>query len=89
VSQVSDQPAWMSDRPLIVQVWGMVDRNGNFREPEVILTPDIDVKRDLRDFPMKAIRKMRWHPGEVDGNPCETSFLTVLVGRSSEMILRR
>lgn len=89
IPQLSDQPVWMSDKALIVQVSGVIDRNGNFREPEVILPPGIDVKRDLRDFPMKAIRKMRWRPGQVDGNPDETMFTMVLVGKSPQMILRR
>jgi hypothetical protein len=56
-----------------VQIIGVIDRGGKYRELEVVLRLNIPNERELRAL-MNDLRKRRWRPPEIDRSPCEFIF---------------
>ncbi|MGB6974836.1 MAG: hypothetical protein WBD67_09160 [Terracidiphilus sp.] len=83
---LTDHPVWIPSRNIMIYVWGAIDRSGEFREPEVIVPPGVDLKRDLRNFPMKDFRNEHFRPIEVDGSPREFLMVDGVDGRPPVVI---
>jgi len=66
-ARLSDMPYWSPTHYSSVVVWGNVDRSGRYRELEFLDPPPESAK----GYPIGEIRKVKWRPAELEGNPCE------------------
>ena len=63
------KPGQDRNRPGLV-IWGVLDRNGKFREVELIFALRNEDKEDAASL-MSSMRKSHHRPPEIDGSPCE------------------
>jgi hypothetical protein len=66
-ARLSEIPYWSQTLYSAVVVWGNVDRSGRYREVEFLSPPPVEAM----DYPAAEIRKVKWRPAMVEGNPCE------------------
>jgi hypothetical protein len=65
--RLGDMPYWSPTHYSVVVVWGNVDRSGRYRELEFLDPP----RENAKGYPIGEIRKVKWRPAQVEGNPCE------------------
>jgi hypothetical protein len=65
--RLGSMPFWTPTHYFPVVVWGNVDRSGRYRELEFLDPPPESAK----GYPIGEIRKVKWRPAELEGNPCE------------------
>jgi hypothetical protein len=73
----SDSPGWLGFGAAALSYWGVVDRTGRVHELEVIQSVgDAETHNFLKD-----LRRARFGPARIEGEPCEVGLVGV-IGRS-------